>query len=294
MPESRSHSKFGGKWTIKKLKILKDYLDSYTTALKNQKFKLIYIDAFAGKGSIQLSTGKNQKSLFLGDKDMDSVISGSAALAINIEDKPFDKLIFVEKDRKCFKILEALKYKHPERNIDVKHSDANSFLQNLKVNWIKWRGVVFLDPFGTAVEWKTIKAISSFEALDTWILFPISGIARMLPTSKRPEDISKSNAVRLTKIYGNESWRNLYNLNPQNSLFSKVEGDNYFRDTGVDGLLNIYKENLSKLFKGRLLKTTKPLLNSRDSRLFELIFCAGNPAGADLAKKIVKAILDKK
>ena len=41
---------FGGPWTEEKLAILKKYLDTYTTVLKNQPFRLIYIDAFAGTG----------------------------------------------------------------------------------------------------------------------------------------------------------------------------------------------------------------------------------------------------
>ena len=45
-------------------------------------------------------------------------------------------------------------------------------------------GVLFLDPFATEVEWATIEKIASFNALDTWILFPISAITRMLPRSK--------------------------------------------------------------------------------------------------------------
>ncbi len=35
---------------MEKLRILERYLDAYTTALKNQPFKLMYIDAFAGTG----------------------------------------------------------------------------------------------------------------------------------------------------------------------------------------------------------------------------------------------------
>ena len=42
---------FGGPWTNDKLEILRRYLDAYTTALKNQPFNLIYVDAFAGGGS---------------------------------------------------------------------------------------------------------------------------------------------------------------------------------------------------------------------------------------------------
>ena len=43
---------FGGQWTLEKLGILKRYLDAYTTVLKNQSFRLIYVDAFAGEGSL--------------------------------------------------------------------------------------------------------------------------------------------------------------------------------------------------------------------------------------------------
>ena len=46
--------RFGGPWTIEKLDILEAYLDRYTTALKGQAFDLIYIDAFAGTGQVEL------------------------------------------------------------------------------------------------------------------------------------------------------------------------------------------------------------------------------------------------
>ena len=88
MPSSTT-SDFGGDWTIQKLEILEDYLNAYTTALKNQSFSLMYIDAFAGAGYFSL---RNQ------DEDTRSFIEGSAARALRIEDKPFDRLIFVEND----------------------------------------------------------------------------------------------------------------------------------------------------------------------------------------------------
>ncbi len=43
--------KFGGDWTIEKLDIFSSYLDAYLIALKNSKFKKVYIDAFAGTGN---------------------------------------------------------------------------------------------------------------------------------------------------------------------------------------------------------------------------------------------------
>ncbi len=64
-------------------------MNAYTTALKDRSFKLMYIDAFAGSGGISLRTE---------DDDARALIDGSAKLAIDVEDKPFDRLIFVEED----------------------------------------------------------------------------------------------------------------------------------------------------------------------------------------------------
>ena len=157
--------KFGGHWTLEKLDILESYLKAYTTALKNQPsktrpFKLMYIDAFAGTGLIELPQHDDEA-------DKRDFISDSAERAIRISDKAFDKLIFVEQNTKRCEELEKLRSLHHDRNIEVKNSDANHFLRNLREDWRKWRGVLFLDPFATEVEWSTIEKIAGFKALDT-------------------------------------------------------------------------------------------------------------------------------
>ena len=130
---------YGGPWTNEKLNILKAYLDAYTTALKNQPFSLVYLDAFAGTGYVELASQD--------DPDAVTFIHGSAAIATGIDDKPFDKLIFVEKDQDRCNELTNLKDSHPGRDIQIENSDANNFLRELHWDWRRWRGVLFLDPF---------------------------------------------------------------------------------------------------------------------------------------------------
>ncbi len=271
-------SSYGGGWTQEKLDILGSYLDAYTTALKKQNFKLIYIDAFAGTGYVELQ-----------EEDAKYFIRGSATIAANINDKPFDKLVFVEKDSDRCLELENLKREHSDRDIQIENLDANDYLSNLQRDWIKWRGVLFLDPFATQVQWSTIETIASFNALDTWILFPTSAVTRMLPTSKKPDDISSGWVDRLTRVYGAESWRDLYQQSPQMRLFGDIEHE---RDPGVDGLLSIYKSNLGRLFEDRFLQEWRTLKNSKNSAMFEFLFCVGNPRGIKPAKPIAKHILD--
>ena len=91
-----SENQFGGQWTQDKLEILKEYLNTYTTALKDQPFSLLYIDAFAGNGRVQQETQSPD------EVDRLNFIDGSVKVALDIENKSFDELIFIETDaNKC-------------------------------------------------------------------------------------------------------------------------------------------------------------------------------------------------
>ena len=276
---SSANTGFGGPWTEEKLAILKKYLDAYTTALKNQPFRLIYIDAFAGTGEVELTSADEGKKEF---------IEGSARIAVDVDNKPFDEYIFVERDQdRCIQ-LNLLREANQCKDIQIENEDANDFLQDLEKDWGCYRGVLFLDPFATEVEWTTIEKIASFEALDTWILFPTSAVARMLPREKEPDSISPKWVNRLNRIYGDESWRALYSINPQISLFGDEEQQ---RQEGIDGLIEIYKSKLDQLFGNRFLKRSRTLKNSKNSALFEFLFCVGNPKGIGPAMGIAEHIL---
>ncbi len=274
-------TRFGGPWTIEKLAILECYLDAYTTALKNQSFSLVYIDAFAGSGQISLGAE---------DPDASRLISGSAERAVRIDHKPFDRLIFVDKSSESCKELECLRNNEPNREIRIAQSDANAYLRDLNVDWKSWRGVIFLDPFATQVEWSTIERISEFNALDMWILFPTSAIARILPLTREPDDIHPSWAKRLTRVYGNEDWRRLYEPARQGNLFG---GQGYERHSGVDGLVKIYQENLKATFKERFLEMSRTLRNSQGGPIFEFLFCVGNRNGIGPATRIARHLLER-
>ena len=275
---------YGGDWTEEKLAVLRNYLDAYTSALKNQPFHLMYIDAFAGTGWVELPAEdlKDSRSFI--------EIEGSARIAARIDNKPFDKLIFIESDQIKSDQLSELQHTDPAKNIIIENKDANEYLKRFCSNWEQdhknWRGVLFLDPFATQVEWATVEAVARTQSLDTWILFPISAITRMLPTSKMPDEVDPKWTARLNKIFGDESWKELYS--PQKDLF----GERYFRNSGVSGIIEIYKKKLQEAFGNRLLAHSRIFTNSKNSRMFEFIFCAGHPNGIRLAHRIANSLIE--
>ncbi len=285
---------FGGPWTTEKLSILEGYLNSYTTALKGQPFRLVYVDAFAGSGEINI--GEHGVS----DFDSDSFVTGSTARALSVSHRPFDHFVFVEKQADRYRELMELKAQHPDRLIDVKQDDANAFLASLSKQsfrrglsaraYVDWRGVLFVDPFGTELEWTTVEHIAALHRLDMWLLVPVGAIGRMLPLSRNPDEVQPKWVHRLNIVFGGNHWRKLYSVSPQGDLFGQEASE---REPGVDGLLKIYKDQLKDVFSTRLLPESRTLKNSKNSPLFEFIFCAGHPKGARIAKRIAKHLIER-
>ena len=56
--------------------------------------------------------------------DFRELHKGSARIALEIQDKPFDKLIFIEKDPERCSLLEKLRSEFSHRDIDILNEDA--------------------------------------------------------------------------------------------------------------------------------------------------------------------------
>jgi three-Cys-motif partner protein len=274
-----AQSAWGGNWTRTKLEILGAYLDAYTTALKNQPFKLWYIDAFAGTGTVELE-----------DEEGRAFLDGSAQIALDVRDRKFDRLIFIEQNAGKADALEQLPHL-PSQGVSVRRGDANEEVQQIcaSTDWRSTRAVAFIDPFATQTDWTTVHALARTKAVDTWILFPVQAIRRMLPRDALPESISPQWAEHLTRVFGDESWRELYSDSPQLSMF----GDRGVEtDRGFEGIVRLYRKRLETVFT-HVAPQSRRLVNSQDSPLFEFMFAAGNPKGGTIAVDIATHLLTR-
>ena len=101
---------FGGEWTRDKLTRLKKYLYAYTKIMKYKRFKVAYIDAFAGTGYHESSSDESEYPLFeaFAEEESKEFLKGSAAIALEVE-PPFHRYIFIERNSKHVEELELLK-----------------------------------------------------------------------------------------------------------------------------------------------------------------------------------------
>ena len=270
---------FGGLWTEKKLEILRRYLDAYTTALKNQRFTLYYVDGFAGAETY--SESANEYAEFYEFRH------GSARIALEIDDRPFDNLVFIEKDTGSAESLLALTNEYRRRGIEIIQGDANDEVPEVCRSLDDFdRAVVFLDPWATETSWTTVEAVANTEKIDCWILFPLSAVSRMMPVDKEPPQAC---ANHLDRIFGGRNyWQESYKDSPQLSLLDSNPGRE--RAPGSEQIADRYKERLRSVFH-RVAEKSLTLRNTRNSPLFELFFAVGNPRGAGPAMRIADHIL---
>jgi len=296
---------FGGGWTTEKLAILAKYLKAYTTALKKQPFRKLYIDAFAGTGRREDSSiAKAQKravvsgQLALADDnqpDLTPFLDGSASMALKTE-PAFDEYVFVEKSPRRCKDLEQLRRDFPQKadRITILQDDANLAIEKLCAReWQSRRAVLFLDPYGVQVKWTTIEAIARTQAIDLWVLFPLGGVNRMLT---KDGDIPPEWRTKLNDLLGTTDWYDaLYRPDgkpaPPSLFDSEAEerSDRLIKQR-VQVLADYFLARLQKVFP-HVAAVPAILYNSKHSPLFMFCFAAGHPAGGKIALRIANHVL---
>jgi three-Cys-motif partner protein len=118
-----STHQFGGNWTDEKLDRLRKYLTAYirifTANRWASRYRTTFVDAFAGTGyrSPPRESRSEYVSLFLEDtpvydEEAQSFQKGSIQIALET-DPPFNRYLFIEKNREYIKELETLRERFP-------------------------------------------------------------------------------------------------------------------------------------------------------------------------------------
>ena len=249
---------FGGNWTLLKLDAVDGYLKFYTTALKKQNFKLCYIDAFAGSGSVVINSGE--------------AVEGSALRALRY---PFDRYYFFEKNQNyCNELREKITGAQSEK-VHIHNADCNELLRTIDTaDWIGngWRGVIFLDPYAMNLTWECLEKISTTQAFDVWYLFPFSALNRNLFNNKPIPDANKQ---AITRLLGTTEWEKaLYKESAQLSFFET----NYEKER-TDGIRDYILERMGTIFP-TVSPEARFLRNEKNSPVFLLCFLGSNPSKA--------------
>lgn len=278
--DAMTANQFGAKWTKDKLQVLREYLEFYCKAMKNQRFTLLYIDAFAGTGRCKI------KSTTQGHEYID----GSAKIALDLQ-PGFDKLRFIEKNKVHQEELHELIAQHPDGSkARLGKGSAEDLLPMilLGTNWTQSRGVLFLDPFGLQCTYQLLRQIAETKALDVFFLVSLSGLYRQ--AALKSTGVDEGKAAILTNFLGTPDWREAIYTREQGDLFGEPE---VTRDSGWRAILQFTTGRLRNLFP--YVGEPKLVGSANGAPLFALYFAVSNPSkpAQDLAKRVSSEILSK-
>jgi three-Cys-motif partner protein len=294
----RSLQRFGDStWTQDKLTRVRKYLVAYSKIMAKLNYHYAYVDGFAGTGYHELkqeeADGGTKLLPELEEPEVAAFLDGSARIALQVEPR-FQEYIFIEKSRKKAAELEKLKDDFPDKRNDIliETAEANAYLQKFcrERNWRDNRAVLFIDPFGMQLSWDTVKAIGQTEAVDTWILFPVSAVNRLL---KKDGDIRPSWRKRLDTMFGQPDWFDVFFPKEKSGLFGdELEIRRKTADMARIG--KYFNNRLTSVFAD-VAPNPYTLNNTRGCPLFLLCFAAANPnpKASKLAIKIAQDILKR-
>ena len=283
---------WGGEWTEQKLAILRGYLEAYLKVMANQRgrFRIAYIDAFAGTGYRRVRNKARLAGLNgLFDEEVQQYREGSARIAVDLN-PGFDAYLFIEKDKAHCEELLNLASERPESDIRVLRGDANAHLLDLaNRDWSHRRAVLFLDPYGMQVDWSTYEAIARTKAIDLWVLVPL-GVApnRMLPARLSQLDNNRGWRRKLDRFFGTSEWPDYFyaenvphpDAPRQRSIFGGYEPEPEQEPRKV-----ISAEDIGHFFIHRLRSVFpcvsdnyRMLRNKTGQPLYMLCFATANPS----------------
>jgi three-Cys-motif partner protein len=271
---------FGGRtWTEEKLERVGKYLPAFTTALKRQGFKLVYIDAFAGDGWVEYKKlAGSQRYLDLDLPQLAGFSEGSAIRAVKTTPM-FDGYYFIDDDPAKVERLKASVATANPRALarsSFQVADANAALQEVTnaIDWRETRAVAFLDPYGAEVDWRTLDLIAAHRGIDLWYLFPAMAVQRMLP---RHGAVPDAWGHRLDRLLGATDWRERFLKDrPSADLFDSTM-ERKESTANMRAIEDYVTGRLRSTFKGGTGSRAVPLMNSKGSTMFLLFFAMTNP-----------------
>jgi three-Cys-motif partner protein len=255
-----------GPWSEIKLAIVREYASAYSRILAARKFHHLYIDAFAGGGTLL-------------SRSRDELIPGSPINALDI-DPPFREFHFI--DLSSAKVTQLRDLTKGRTNVTIHNGDANVVLRSLfpTILWDEYkRALCLLDPYGLHYQWDVVHAAGQMRTIEIFLHFSILDANRNV-LRRNPDQIDPEQARRLTAAWGDASWRDVaYTRTGLFQFENKVTNEEIAR---------AYQERLRRVAGFAYVPDPLPIRNSKGVVIYYLYFAAQQPVAAKIVRDIFR------
>lgn len=261
-----------GYWSEVKLDIIREYAKAYSRILSTRTdppLRHVYIDAFAGAG-LHIS------------RETQEYVSGSPLNALNV-DPPFAEYHFIDIDRTKVEALHQIAQQRSD--VLIYEGDCNLVLLEQVFPRVRWedyrRGLCLLDPYGLQLDWQVIQKAGTMGSLEIFLNFPVMDMNRNV-LWKDPDRAPADQVERMTRFWGDESWRSVAYSTTGNLYGLEEKTDN-------ETIAEAFCERLQQEAGFKYVPKPMPMRNSKGAVVYYLFFASPKP----VAKKIVEHIFSK-
>jgi three-Cys-motif partner protein len=264
-----------GIWSEVKLAIVKEYASAYSKILSKTQRELIpslkwlYIDAFAGPGRHR-------------SKTKGEMVDGSPVIALNTQ-PPFSEYHFIDENSARSEQLRAIS--GPRTDVHIYNEDCNEILLHEVFPKAKYsdfrRALCLLDPYNINLKWEVIETAGKMKSIEIFLTFMIMDINRNA-LRKDPDKSIKSKIDQLTKLWGDETWKDAA-YDSSGNLFANPE------KVSNEKFEAAWRERLRIKAGFQFVSEPMPMKTKTNSIIYYLYFASQKPVAAI----IVKDIFDK-
>jgi three-Cys-motif partner protein len=263
-----------GIWSEVKLAIIREYASAYAKILdgtrrdKIPSLRWLYIDAYAGPG-IHLSrrTGKT--------------VEGSPLIALNTT-PVFSEYHFIDTEPRRVEQLRTLA--GSRKDVFTYSGDCNGVLLQEVFPRAKYedfrRALCLLDPYNINLTWEVIETAGKMGSIEVFLNLMIMDINRNA-ARKNPEKSIQSKVDQLTKLWGDETWRDVV-YDPTGNLFGEPE--KVSNETFADA----FRKRLQNKAGFQYVSEPMPMKTKSNSVIYYLYFAAQKPVAAHIVDAIFK------
>jgi three-Cys-motif partner protein len=258
-----------GYWSEIKLEIVRDYASAYSRILNSKKLRHIYIDAFAGAGQHV-------------SKHSGEFIPGSPLNALNVR-PAFREYHFIDLNAGKVEYLRSLT--GDNQDVRIYEGDCNDVLIDQIFPTLGYesyrRALCLLDPYGLDLRWGVMYRAGQLGTIDMFLNFPVMDMNRNA-LWRNPEKVIPERAQRMTRFWGDESWRQAA-YSTSGNLFEIPEKE------PNKPVAQAFRERLTKIAGFKRVPEPLPMRNSTGATVYYLFFASQ----VDVAENIVTDIFAK-
>ena len=199
------------------------------------------------------------------------------------------RIIFVELDQVRGAVLREIA-EDQDKNIFIYQGDCNQVLVGKifpRVHWKDYRrGLCLMDPYGLDLDWNVIRTAGEMGSIEIFLNFPVMDMNRNV-LWRNSDKIQEDQMKRMTRFWGDETWRNVAYSATGNLFGLEEKMDN-------ETVAEAFRQRIRQVAGFAHVPKPLPMRNTKGSIVYYLFFASPKPVADHIVQDIFSTYANRR